>query len=96
MNKVHTFLDEHTSVGIRAFLFFMSRGRVSVVVLSQKSGSSTSTLETIMMSVISTLADHNGDTLANVSALEAWGRDKWRKQGNIANCSRKSQDTAFG
>ena len=59
MNKVHTFLDDHTSVEIRAFLFFMSRGRVSVVVQSQKSGSSTSTLETIMLSDISTLADHN-------------------------------------
>lgn len=54
------------------------------------------TVETIMISVISMLADPNGDSPANVEAAKEWRKDPsgiFKKK--VARCVRKSQETAY-
>ncbi|KAJ1093117.1 hypothetical protein NDU88_006226 [Pleurodeles waltl] len=54
------------------------------------------TVETIMISVISMLADPNSDSPANVDAAKEWREDpngEFRRK--VARCVRKSQEMAF-
>ncbi|XP_072311378.1 ubiquitin-conjugating enzyme E2G 1b [Eucyclogobius newberryi] len=54
------------------------------------------TVETIMISVISMLADPNGDSPANVEAAKEWRKDPsglFKKK--VALCVRRSQEAAF-
>uniref|UniRef100_A0A3B5LHQ2 Ubiquitin-conjugating enzyme E2 G1 n=1 Tax=Xiphophorus couchianus TaxID=32473 RepID=A0A3B5LHQ2_9TELE len=54
------------------------------------------TVETIMISVISMLADPNSDSPANVDAAKEWREDpngEFKKK--VARCVRKSQEMAF-
>ncbi|XP_034458143.1 ubiquitin-conjugating enzyme E2 G1-like [Hippoglossus hippoglossus] len=54
------------------------------------------TVETIMISVISMLADPNGDSPANVDAAKEWRDDPagvFKKK--VARCVRRSQEMAF-
>ncbi|XP_039978900.1 ubiquitin-conjugating enzyme E2 G1a isoform X3 [Xiphias gladius] len=54
------------------------------------------TVETIMISVISMLADPNGDSPANVDAAKEWREDRHGAfKRKVARCVRKSQETAF-
>ncbi|XP_077749331.1 ubiquitin-conjugating enzyme E2 G1 isoform X1 [Canis aureus] len=54
------------------------------------------TVETIMISVISMLADPNGDSPANVDAAKEWREDRNGEfKRKVARCVRKSQETAF-
>ncbi|XP_037666373.1 ubiquitin-conjugating enzyme E2 G1 [Choloepus didactylus] len=54
------------------------------------------TVETIMISVISMLADPNGDSPANVDAAKEWREDRNGDfKRKVARCVRKSQETAF-
>ncbi|TRY99291.1 hypothetical protein DNTS_003986 [Danionella cerebrum] len=54
------------------------------------------TVETIMISVISMLADPNGDSPANVDAAKEWREDRHGEfKRKVARCVRKSQETAF-
>uniref|UniRef100_A0A668ATC2 Ubiquitin-conjugating enzyme E2G 1b (UBC7 homolog, yeast) n=1 Tax=Myripristis murdjan TaxID=586833 RepID=A0A668ATC2_9TELE len=54
------------------------------------------TVETIMISVISMLADPNGDSPANVDAAKEWREDPTGEfKRKVARCVRKSQEMAF-
>ncbi|XP_016310594.1 ubiquitin-conjugating enzyme E2 G1a isoform X2 [Sinocyclocheilus anshuiensis] len=54
------------------------------------------TVETIMISVISMLADPNGDSPANVDAAKEWREDRHGEfKRKVARCVRQSQETAF-
>ncbi|XP_078404842.1 ubiquitin-conjugating enzyme E2 G1a [Cetorhinus maximus] len=54
------------------------------------------TVETILISVISMLADPNGDSPANVDAAKEWREDRNGEfKRKVARCVRKSQETAF-
>uniref|UniRef100_A0A2K5PZN3 UBC core domain-containing protein n=1 Tax=Cebus imitator TaxID=2715852 RepID=A0A2K5PZN3_CEBIM len=54
------------------------------------------TVETITISVISMLADPNGDSPANVDAAREWREDRNGEfKRKIPLCVRKSQETAF-
>ncbi|KAM9061489.1 ubiquitin-conjugating enzyme E2 G1 [Monodelphis domestica] len=54
------------------------------------------TVETIMISVISMLADPNGDSPANVDAAKEWREDRNGEfKRKVARCVRRSQETAF-
>nr|XP_015221836.1 PREDICTED: ubiquitin-conjugating enzyme E2 G1-like isoform X1 [Lepisosteus oculatus] len=54
------------------------------------------TVETIMISVISMLADPNGDSPANVDAAKEWREDpNGEFKRKVARCVRKSQEMAF-
>uniref|UniRef100_A0A674C5Y5 Ubiquitin-conjugating enzyme E2G 1b (UBC7 homolog, yeast) n=1 Tax=Salmo trutta TaxID=8032 RepID=A0A674C5Y5_SALTR len=54
------------------------------------------TVETIMISVISMLADPNGDSPANVDAAKEWREDPCGEfKRKVARCVRKSQEMAF-
>lgn len=54
------------------------------------------TVETIMISVISMLADPNGDSPANVDAAKEWREDpKGVFKKKVARCVRRSQEMAY-
>ncbi|XP_067114770.1 ubiquitin-conjugating enzyme E2G 1b isoform X2 [Osmerus mordax] len=54
------------------------------------------TVETIMISVISMLADPNGDSPANVDAAKEWREDPTGEfKRKVARCVRRSQEMAF-
>ncbi|KAG9487748.1 hypothetical protein GDO78_007503 [Eleutherodactylus coqui] len=54
------------------------------------------TVETIMISVISMLADPNSDSPANVDAAKEWREDpNGEFKRKVARCVRKSQEMAF-
>ncbi|XP_078277737.1 ubiquitin-conjugating enzyme E2G 1b [Rhinoraja longicauda] len=54
------------------------------------------TVETILISVISMLADPNSDSPANVDAAKEWRDDPWGEfKKKVARCVRKSQEMAF-
>ncbi|XP_037608887.1 ubiquitin-conjugating enzyme E2G 1b [Sebastes umbrosus] len=54
------------------------------------------TVETIMISVISMLADPNGDSPANVDAAKEWRDDpKGVFKKKVARCVRRSQEMAY-
>lgn len=53
------------------------------------------TVETIMMSVISMLADPNADSPANVDAGKDWREDKGAFRRKVSKCVRLSQESAF-
>ena len=54
------------------------------------------TVEIIMISVISMLADPNGDSPANVDAAKEWREDrKGEVKSTVAGCIRRSQELLF-
>lgn len=53
------------------------------------------TVETIMMSVISMLADPNADSPANVDAGKDWRENKEEFRRKVSKCVRLSQESAF-
>ncbi|EHB03920.1 Ubiquitin-conjugating enzyme E2 G1 [Heterocephalus glaber] len=56
----------------------------------------THTVKTIMISVISTLVDPNGNSPANVDAMKEWREDRNGEfKRKVFHCVRKSQETAL-
>ncbi|KAK2174568.1 hypothetical protein NP493_794g01024 [Ridgeia piscesae] len=53
------------------------------------------TVETILVSVISMLADPNDESPANLDAAKEWREDKTEFKKKVARCVRKSQETAW-
>lgn len=54
------------------------------------------TVEIIMISVMSMLADPNGDSPANVDAAKEWREDRnGEVKRTVALCVRRSQEPAF-
>ncbi|XP_077995383.1 ubiquitin-conjugating enzyme E2 G1-like [Glandiceps talaboti] len=54
------------------------------------------TVETILLSVISMLADPNDESPANVDAAKDWRQDYYGQfKSKVSKCVRKSQDSAF-